>query len=181
MSSHRSLWLLASLLASSACIDYERSKQQEATIRESRAGKAVERMKQKENRSSDRAKSVLGQINRSVGERLEAEQVPFVEIQGYVVRGTDESSFRRCGGSRVYYTRMSPPAAAQIAQRYRFRAPSLLYPVYFVVMGRVVDDSVTVGTNHYDAVIEISEVLAERSEQPPECAPPRAGSLVAAR
>lgn len=181
MLSHRTLWLLLGLLTSTGCIDYERSKRQEESIREQRAQRQIERTKQKGGKSAANSRSSLGQINRAAGEKLGSDADPFVEIRGYVVRGTDESSFRRCGASRVYYTRMSPPAAAQIAQRYRFRAPKLLYPVYFVVMGRVVDDTVTVGANHYDAVIEISEVLAEQSEKEPDCAPPPAGSMVAAR
>jgi hypothetical protein len=81
----------------------------------------------------------------------------------------------------VYYTRLAPPAAAQVAQRYRFRAPRLLYPVYFAVVGRIVEDTVTVGEHRYDAVIEISDILTERSEGEPDCSAPPPGSLVASR
>ena len=175
----------ALLLASTACIDYERSKQKEQEIRAQRDAREIARKQageKKVRRDAQAAEARLGQVNRAQGEQFtRTNEDPFVEIHGYIVRGTDESSFRRCGSSRVYYTRLSPPAAAQVAQRYRFRAPKLLYPVYFAVMGRIVADTVTVGENVYESVIEISEVLAELSEGEPDCAAPPRGSLVATR
>ncbi|MBL8980805.1 MAG: hypothetical protein JNL26_01395 [Gemmatimonadetes bacterium] len=173
----------AALVLSTGCVDYERTKQKEAEVRAQRDARNIER-KQSGEKKGGRARddSKLRDVNRSFGEALSRKnEEPFVEMRGYIVRGTDESSFRRCGSSRVYYTRLAPPAAAQVAQRYRFRAASLLSPVYFAVMGRLVDDTVTVGSHTYTAVIEISDILAEKSEGTPDCAPPPRGSMVASR
>jgi hypothetical protein len=179
----RSLGKLAALLVlGSGCVDYERAKQTESEIRARRDAMTVARKQGGDKGGGKADGEKLKGINRAGGEALSRKnEAPFEEIRGYVVRGTDESSFRRCGSSRVYYTRLAPPAAAQVAQRYRFRANALLSPVYFAVMGRLVDDTVTVGEHTYTAVIEISDILADKSEGTPDCAPPPRGSMIASR
>jgi hypothetical protein len=170
------------LVLGSGCVDYERAKRSEAETRAQRDARAIARKQSGEKAPAKGGGDKLQGINRATGEALSRKnEEPFVEMRGYIVRGTDESSFRRCGSSRVYYTRLAPPAAAQVAQRYRFRAAALLSPVYFAVMGRVVDDTVTVGEHTYTAVIEISDILGDKSEGTPECAPPPRGSMVASR
>jgi hypothetical protein len=174
--------MTALLVLGSGCVDYERAKQTEAEIRARRDAMTVARKQGGEKSGGKGGGEKLQGINRAVGEALSRKnEAPFEEMHGYVVRGTDESSFRRCGSSRVYYTRLAPPAAAQVAQRYRFRANALLSPVYFAVMGRLVDDTVTVGEHTYTAVIEISDILGDKSEGTPDCAPPPRGSMVASR
>ncbi|MBK8248256.1 MAG: hypothetical protein IPK85_12745 [Gemmatimonadetes bacterium] len=163
------------------CIDYEAKKRNEADVRAQRATNSIEAKRSGAGKAGGSNAKLQG-INRATGEALSPKgEAPFEEVRGYIVRGTDESSFRRCGSSRVYYTRLAPPAAAQVAQRYRFRANALLSPVYFAVMGRMVDDTVTVGTHTYTAVIEISDILGDKSEGTPACAPPPRGSMIASR
>lgn len=170
------LWT-ALVLASASCIDYkERKKERAAVMQERQAARATQKRG-----SGKAATQLLRGVNRAAGEATTKTEAPFVELHGYIVRGTDESSFRRCGSSRVYYTRLAPPAAAQVVQRYRFRAAALFSPVYFAVMGRMVDDTVTVGEHTYTAVVEISDILADKSEGAPECAPPPRGSMIAGR
>lgn len=174
--------LTALLVLGSGCVDYERAKQTEAEVRARRDANTIERKRAGGQGARKGSGEKLVGINRASGEALSRKnEAPFEEMRGYIVRGTDESSFRRCGSSRVYYTRLAPPAAAQVAQRYRFRAASLLSPVYFAVMGRLVDDTVTVGEHTYTAVIEISDILGDKSEGTPDCAPPPRGSMVASR
>lgn len=174
--------LAALLVLVSGCVDYERAKQTEEEIRARRDAMTVARKQGGDKAAGKGSGEKLQGVNRAGGEALSRKnEAPFEEMRGYIVRGTDESSFRRCGSSRVYYTRLAPPAAAQVAQRYRFRANALLSPVYFAVMGRLVEDTVTVGEHTYTAVIEISDILGDKSEGTPECAPPPRGSMVASR
>lgn len=107
----------------------------------------------------------------------EEDPVPFVETHGYLVRGTDELSFRVCGSPRVHFARMGPGAGNRIMQRYRFESSGLLSPVYFAVKGRIVADTVTVGRHTYHSVIQIVDVLPVSSER--RCAAPLPGSLIA--
>jgi hypothetical protein len=99
-------------------------------------------------------------------------------MRGYVVKGTDESSFRRCGSSRVYFARVAPPTASRFAQHYRWSAQGILDPVYVVVMGRFVEDTVTIGENRYTGVVEIRDLLIDRSKEPPACPSPKRGSMI---
>ena len=176
---------LLALVLGAGCIDYESSKREEADERAKRDARTIARKQAGETKGRKGAANAdarLREVNRTTGEALSRKNDdPFVEMRGYIVRGTDESSFRRCGSSRVYYTRLAPPAAAQVAQRYRFRANSLLSPVYFAVKGRLVDDTVTVGDHTYTSVIEISDILGEQSEGTPACPPPPRGSMIASR
>jgi hypothetical protein len=111
-------------------------------------------------------------------ERLTKADVPFVRMSGYVVRGSDESSFVKCGDPVVHYTRMSAGAVGVLVQRYRFKAPRPLSPVYFTVNARIIDDTVTVGENSYTSVVEIERVYPEVPDERPDCAAPTRGSLV---
>jgi hypothetical protein len=104
---------------------------------------------------------------------------PFVRIAGYVVRGTDEASFRPCGSTQVSFIRGSPVAAPRLVQRYRFRAPVPLHPVYFVVRARIREDTLTVGKNVYTSVMEVDEVYPEDPAATPDCPAPRRGSMIA--
>ncbi len=60
---------------------------------------------------------------------------------------------------------------------YRFRTRRLLSPVYFVVLGRIVPDTVLMGAHRYTTSIQIADKLEGRDERPDCPAPPR-GSLI---
>lgn len=106
---------------------------------------------------------------------------PFERMAGYVVRGTDESSFRRCGSTRTQYIRAVGEAAVHVTTRYRFKAPTPLAPVYFVFRARVIDDTVVVGDHTYTSVLEVRSVYPENSGETPECPAPMRGSMIADR
>lgn len=106
---------------------------------------------------------------------------PFERMAGYVVRGTDESSFRRCGSKQVQYIRAVGEAAVHVSTRYRFRAPTPLAPVYFVFRARVVGDTVVVGDYTYTSVLEVRSVYPENPGEKPDCPAPMRGSMVAER
>ena len=125
----------------------------------------------------------LGKVG--LGERGSAKltkaEAPFVRMSGYVVRGTDESSFVSCGSPVVSYTRVSAEAVGQLVQRYRFKAPKPLSAVYFNVEARVLSDTVEIGANRYTSVVEIKRVYPEVVGERPVCAPPPWGSLIERR
>jgi hypothetical protein len=106
---------------------------------------------------------------------------PFERVVGYVVRGTDESSFRRCGSTRTQYIRAVGEAASQVNTRYRFKASTPLAPVYFVFRARVVDDTVVVGDHTYTSVLEVRSVYPENPGEKAECPAPMRGSMIADR
>lgn len=106
---------------------------------------------------------------------------PFERMAGYVVRGTDESSFRRCGSKQTNYIRAVGEAAVHVTTRYRFKAPTPLAPVYFVFQARVVDDTVKVGDYTYTSVLEVRSVYPEDPGGKPDCPAPMRGSMIAAR
>lgn len=106
---------------------------------------------------------------------------PFERLAGYVVRGTDESSFRRCGSKQTQYIRASGEAAVHVATRYRFKAPTPLSPVYFVFRARVVADTVTVGDYTYTSVLDVRSVYPENEGGKPDCPAPMRGSMIANR
>jgi hypothetical protein len=105
---------------------------------------------------------------------------PFERMAGYVVRGTDESSFRRCGSKRIHYIRAFGEAAAHLSQRYRFNVSAPLAPVYFVFRARVLDDTVSIGDHTYTSVVEVRSVYPEE-QGTPECAAPMRGSMIGVR
>ena len=105
----------------------------------------------------------------------------FERMAGYVVRGSDESSFRRCGSDRTHYIRVSGAAATNVIQRYRFRAPVPLAPVYFVFNARVIEDTVVIGDYKYTSVVEVRRVFPEQPAVEPECPAPMRGSMIADR
>lgn len=106
-----------------------------------------------------------------------ARAAPPQRMTGYLVRGTDESSFRVCGSGRVHFLPASSAAAVVLMQEYRFRATGLLRPVYFVIKGRVLPDTTVAGVNRYTSVLQVTEFLGGKSDTP-ECPPPRQGSLI---
>jgi hypothetical protein len=106
---------------------------------------------------------------------------PFERIAGWVVRGTDESSFRRCGSKRTQYIRAVGEAAVHVSTRYRFKAPTPLAPVYFVFRARIVDDTVVVGDYTYTSVLEVRSVFPENPDEKSDCPAPMRGSMIATR
>lgn len=102
-------------------------------------------------------------------------------MAGYVVRGSDESSFRRCGSDRTHYIRVGGEAMTTVIQRYRFRAPVPLSPVYFVFNARVLEDTVVVGDHTYTSVVQVWKVFPEQPGAEPECPAPMRGSMIADR
>ncbi len=181
----RTRFLNASLslaaLALNAC-DYEWQKRQQASAAEARIQERVANAAQRDKGGDGRSASgrVGGNmINRTTGERLSRLEDPFVTTRGFLVRGTDEASFVICGSRTVHYARVSPLIAQRVTQYYRFRAPQLLYPVFFEVRGRVVPDTVSIGPNTYTSVLEISAVDIGKMGEP-TCSPPASGSLIAA-
>ncbi len=101
-------------------------------------------------------------------------------MAGYVVRGTDESSFRACGSTRTHLLRPRGEANAIILQRYRFNAPTPLAPVYFVFReARILEDTVAVGDNTYLSVVDVRAVVPEQPGVAPECPAPGRGSMIA--
>jgi len=102
-------------------------------------------------------------------------------MAGYVVRGTDESSFRRCGSKRTHYIRAAGEAAVHLVTQYRFKASTPLAPVYFVFRARVIEDTVRVGDYLYTSVVEVRSVDRAASEGTPECPGPMRGSMIADR
>lgn len=106
---------------------------------------------------------------------------PFERMAGYVVRGTDESSFRRCGSNRTHFIRVTADSWPAILQRYRFRAPVPLSPVYYVFHARVIEDTVVVGDYTYTSSVEVRRVFPEQPDSQPECPAPMRGSMIADR
>lgn len=103
----------------------------------------------------------------------------YERMAGYVVRGTDESSFRRCGSTQTHLLRPRGEANALILQRYRFKAPTPLTPVYFVFReARIIHDTVVVGDNTYLSVVDVRAVVPEQPEVTPECPTPGRGSMI---
>jgi hypothetical protein len=102
-------------------------------------------------------------------------------MAGYVVRGTDESSFRRCGSSRTHYIRATGESAVTLTQRYRFRATMPLSPVYFIFSARVREDTIRVGDHTYTSILEVRRVLPEQPGTTPECPAPMRGSMIGER
>lgn len=102
-------------------------------------------------------------------------------MAGYVVRGTDESSFRRCGSTRTHYIRATGESAVHLSTRYRFKAPGPLSPVYFVFRARVLEDTVVVGDYTYTSVLEVRSVFTDERSGAPECPAPMRGSMIADR
>ncbi|MGQ0649166.1 MAG: hypothetical protein ACT4P7_16545 [Gemmatimonadaceae bacterium] len=173
-----------------ACDSYEYERQKEAQKAKtaatfaSAAANAAARGTGREQRSAATARSLGSGVTageRGAGTRLSAAGDPFVRMAGYVVRGTDESSFRACGSPNVHFIRPGQLAVGEFVQRYRFRAPKPLTPVYFVFKARVVQDTMRVGDNLYDSVVEVSDVMPEVAGERPECARPRIGSMVESR
>ena len=105
----------------------------------------------------------------------------FERMAGYVVRGTDESSFRRCGSDRTHFIRVTADSWPAVLQRYRFRAPVPLSPVYFVFYARVIEDTVTVGDYTYTSSVEVRRVFPEQPDSQPECPAPMRGSMISDR
>jgi hypothetical protein len=103
----------------------------------------------------------------------------FARVAGYVVRGSDESSFRACGSTQTHYLRPLGEAAIHVTQRYRFRASMPLAPVYFVFNARVLEDTVNVGDFTYTSVIEVRRVMPEQTGEQPDCPAPMRGSMIA--
>lgn len=106
-----------------------------------------------------------------------ARAAPPRRITGYLVRGTDESSFRVCGTGKVHFLPASSASAVVLLQEYRFRATGLLRPIYFVIKGRVLPDTVIAGANRYTSVLQVTEFLGGKNDTP-ECPPPRPGTLI---
>lgn len=161
-----------------------RAKGEEQTRR--RIARSQNAFAAKRGQLSDREKRLANKAN-SIGsrfaageraERLTKAEEPFVRMSGYVVRGSDESSFMKCGDPGVHYTRMSAGAVALIVQRYRFKASRPLAAVYFTINGRIIKDTITVGENSYTSVVEIERVYPEVPDERPACAAPPRGSLI---
>lgn len=179
--------LTLGLLLLGACNteEYERQREAAKAIRD--ATPKAPQLTKREKASAQRAAAVgggasnLNVMTRGAASQLVKSEIPFSRMAGYAVRGSDESSFKICGSPGVHYLRLGPDAAAQLVQRYRFRATKPLSPVYFVLKARIINDTVAVGENHYHSVLEVEEVLPEVDGVAPDCPAPRRGSLVAAR
>lgn len=177
--------LLLVLVPLAACMSDEEYKartqaesDRKVAIAQKRAGTKTPSSK-REQRADMQAQQVGGRSGlREGASRLTKDEAPFVRMSGYVVRGTDESSFVKCGDSHVHYTRMSAEAVGHIVQRYRFRASMPLSPVYFTVNARIIEDTVNVGDHRYDSVVEIQRVYPERPDEKPACSAPSRGSLI---
>lgn len=180
---------LASTALVGACMsDNEYRAKQEAMARNamersSKAyGQAQAQLSGREKALASRANSLGSRVTTGErAERLAQVEVPFEKMTGYVVRGSDESSFLKCGDTGVHYTRMSASAVGQLVQRYRFKASRPLAPVYFTINARIIEDTVTVGENAYKSVVEIERVYPEVRDERPACAPPARGSLIEGR
>lgn len=105
----------------------------------------------------------------------------FERMAGYVVRGSDESSFRRCGSNQTHFVRVRGEAAVHVTQRYRFKAPVPLSPVYFVFRARVIGDTVVVGDYTYTSVLDVRSVFPDQAGSEPDCPAPMRGSMIAQR
>lgn len=183
---YKRLAILTALASLTACMkDSEYRAESERRLRQKVAWEAKASEQPKENAREKRLNSASSQIGgkASMGERasgrLATVDVPFTKMSGWIVRGTDESSFVKCGGARdVYFTRIAAEVVGQVVQRYRFKAPSPFVPVYYEFDGRLLDDTVEVGTNRYTRVVEISRLYPEAPEKRPACTAPRRGSLV---
>lgn len=101
------------------------------------------------------------------------------KLRGYVVRGTDELSFRPCGSSRVYFARSRGDVAQRFNQRYRFTSTGLLQPVYFELEGYMLDDTLTLGSNKYELILDVRRVELEPGR--PACPQPPSGSFIRQR
>ena len=186
----RVLLLLALVLGpavAGGCSTEEYERQRDAARRARDAAPPKEVPTAREKASARRAASVagggggvLGAGERGAAAPFAKSDEPFVRIAGWVVRGTDEASFRPCGSGRVSFIRGSQVAAPRLVQRYRFRAPAPLHPVYFEVKGRIRDDTIAVGSHVYTSVIEIAELVPEVPDAVPACPAPRRGSLIEA-
>ncbi|MBC7896037.1 MAG: hypothetical protein H7066_11540 [Cytophagaceae bacterium] len=182
----RIAFLFACTALAGACMsDNEYRAKSEAQKRA--AGPRAEKAAQNQAARGSRREQSLAKAAAAVGskvttgeraERLAKADVPFTRMSGYVVRGTDESSFVKCGDSGVHYTRMSAGAVGLLVQRYRFKAPRPLSPVYFTISGRILDDTISVGTHEYISVVEIERVYPEVLDERPACAAPTRGSLI---
>ena len=179
--------VLSTALALSACGGGDQlARDAERYRRESeRAAKIASTVKlsPREKWADTRAKEIGGAGGtgeRGAASRLAKRDLPFEKVWGYVVRGTDESSFKPCGSDRVYYTRVGPGVIGELVQRYRFKSPTVLTPVYFELMARLVEDTVVLGDHVYTAVAEINHVFPEVPGLQPACPRPRRGSLIGA-
>lgn len=181
------LLFVLGLLLLGACNTEEYERQRAAAVAARDARPKAAPLSKREQRSAQIAAAVGGGgsnlqiMTRGAASQLARSELPFTRIPGYVVRGTDESSFKACGVAGVHFLRLGPNAAAQLVQRYRFRATKPFSPVYFVLLARILKDTVTVGENVYDSVIEVDEVVPEVDGEQPDCPAPRRGSLIATR
>lgn len=164
--------LLGAVLTMTACKDAEETRKAQAAERAKvRAGLA---------KTGTRAATPAGGSAPNRATRTDSGP-PFERMAGYVVRGTDESSFRRCGSKQILYIRASGESAVHVASRYRFKAPTPLSAVYFVFQARVVDDTVSIGDHTYTSVLEVRSVFPEEQLGTPECPAPMRGSMIANR
>jgi hypothetical protein len=185
----RVLHLLAFTALLGACMsdnEYRAKAEEQTRQRIARAEKAgadsTVELTDREKALNKRANSLGSRVTTGErAERLTKADAPFERMSGYVVRGTDESSFVKCGSSGVHYTRMSAAAVGLLVQRYRFKASRPLAPVYFTINARILDDTVTVGEHAYTSVVEIERVYPEVPDERPACAAPPRGSLVEGR
>lgn len=180
--------LLVTALAFSACgggdqLSRDAEKYRRESERAAKMAASPSKLTEREQYLSDRAKQIGGAVGageRGAGGRFAKVDAAFGKVSGYVVRGTDESSFKPCGSDRVYYTRIGPGVISELVQRYRFKSPTVLTPVYFELFARFIEDTVTLGDHVYTAVAEINYVFPEVPGSAPACPRPRRGSLISA-
>jgi hypothetical protein len=106
-------------------------------------------------------------------------QGPLLETQGYIVKGTDELSYKPCGSSKVYFVKARGEPAVKVAQTYRFSAASPLSPVYYELRAHLYDDTASLGDTRYTSIADVRTVVQHPGK--PACPPPLRGSFIRPR
>jgi hypothetical protein len=99
-------------------------------------------------------------------------------VRGYVVQGSDESSFRPCGSSKVYFIHGPAEPKFVLTQRYRYLAFAPLVPIYFELSAAYTDSTINIGPNTYTAIAFVKSV-GDGDKPPANCPRPGRGSMIA--
>lgn len=106
-----------------------------------------------------------------------AASVPIQRKAGWVVKGTDLMLFHPCGDPKGYFVMANGQVMARIAQRYKFSVPRPYAPLYVDLKVRLVNDTITVGTNHFTRVANVSEILSDEARTRACAAPTRSETM----
>ena len=111
------------------------------------------------------------------GPRRYKSTLPFERHSGYLVRGTDLLLFIPCRDAKEYYVVGPPAALARLRQFYRFATRRPYIPVYVEVKSRLVNDTLTVGDNTFENLLEVNDFHSD-SLGAPKCARPTPGQVL---